>query len=411
MANNSTEKKVKSTDRLTDKQKRRRKLISYTIFFVGLVALVITLLTTLNKDVAVNIGTYFSSLEGPHLKWFVIVIVLALAYFLIYPIPLMILSHYAKAEATKSEQWLIGNSEHFYNGCTPAAVGGQPFQAYGFTNCGVNAAKSSAIILMNYISILLVSNIYGLISLIYYPQYIEALGQIPGAGYNWQIIGIIGIVGNALNLAFFCVLGFSRRMRKWIIFFTLWICKWKLIGKWLRKFVPKLDRYLRNTQTGAKEVVKNYKSFIISVVTNFFIRGILFAIPFFLILSAGLEVSGENFMLSLLGTAYSNVSVAWVPTPGNIGAGELAISVVIASVAATSFEKGTSLGIIYRIFTFYIFIFMSLLTTIVFEVKISKNLSSKKKPNKIIDDITVLPINEEPSIPRKINNEENEENS
>lgn len=365
---------------LTPKQKRRRKIISYTIFFVGLVALLITLLTSINKDVSARIGESFKTIfEGDNWRFFIIVIALGLIYFILYPIPLMIITRFSKSESTKSEDWLIGNSEHFYNGCTPAAVGGQPFQAYAFTNCGVRAAKSTGIILINYISILVVSNIFGLVSLIYYPHYIEALGLISGEGsYNWQIIGIIGIVGNAINLIFFCILGFSRTARKIIVFFALWLCRWRFLGKFLRKLLPKFDIYLRNTQIATKEVVRHWKSFGLSLLSNLLIRCILYSIPFFLLLSVGKNVGADNFLLTMFGTAYSTVSISWVPTPGNVGAGELAIAVVLASVTGTSLENGTALGIIYRIFTFYIFIFMSLITNIVFEIKISKMYSDKR---------------------------------
>ena len=373
---------------LTPKQKRKRQIISYTIFFVGLIALVITLFTSIDKGVSQNLADSFKAIaDGNHWNFLIALIGLALLYFVLYPIPLMIICRHTASETTKTEEWLIGNSEHFYNGCTPAAVGGQPFQAYAFTNCGVKAGKSTGIILINYISILVVSNIFGLVSLIFYPYYIEALSRIEGS-YNWQILGIIGIAGNAVNLAFFCLLGFSRRVRKWLVFLALWLCKWKLFGRFFRKLLPKFDAYLRNTQMATKEVVKHWRSFSLSLICNFLIRCILYSIPFFLLLAVGKGVGADKFMLTLFGTAYSTVSIAWVPTPGNVGAGEFAIAVVLASVTGESFQEGAALGIIYRLFTFYIFVFMSLITNIVFEVKISRTLSDKRViPNSLDPEI------------------------
>ena len=43
----------------------------------------------------------------------------------------------AKAESDFTDSYLIGCSEHFYNGITPFSAGGQPFQIYYLNKRGI----------------------------------------------------------------------------------------------------------------------------------------------------------------------------------------------------------------------------------------------------------------------------------
>ena len=376
MANEERQKKV-----LTAKQKRKRKMISYSIFFVALLILVVSLMLAFG-DLSAMGTTFGEILKGDHWIYLLISVFIVIAYFALYPLPLMFLGKTVDSEATPAETWLIGNSEHFYNGVTPSSVGGQPFQAYAFTNCGVSGAKSTGMILMNYINIVLVSNLFGLISLIYYPRYIAGLENVGGTDLSsLQWIAVLGVILNAVNLVFFVLLGFSKHARRAMVAIMKWVCKWKLLGKHLSKLVPAFDKYLENTQAAAKQIVKHKTRFTMAVAMRFAILFMLYSMPFFLLKAVGMEVSPTDFMVITLGTAFATVCVSFFPTPGGVGAGELVAMVVVASIMVGSmdYDAAKAVSLMWRFISFYLVIFASFVVSAIFEAKIGRNLKVTKE--------------------------------
>lgn len=374
------EKKVKEVSR----KSRKKKMISYSIFFVCLLILVVSLLLSFGDLSAM--GTTFSEIiQGDHWIYLVISVAIVIVYFLLYPLPLIFLGKTVGSEATPAEMWMVGNCEHFYNGVTPSSAGGQPFQAYALTHCRVSPSKSTGMILMNYINIVLVSNIFGLVSLVYYPRYIDALSNVGGTDLSsLQWIAIVGVILNAVNLVFFILLGFSKTARKIMVGLMNWVCKWKLIGKHLKKLVPVFDRYLENTQAAAREILSHKLRFTLAVAMRFCICGFLYSMPFFLLKAVGMEVGPTDFMVILLGTAFATVCVSFFPTPGGVGAGELVAMVVVASIMVGSmdYDAAKAVSLMWRFLSFYLVIFASFVVSAVFEGKVTKNLKIAEEKEK-----------------------------
>ena len=62
---------------------------------------------------------------------------------------------------------LFGMSEHFFNGITPFATGGQPFQIYALSKKKVDLSTSTGLLMMNFIIHMCASNLFALISLFF----------------------------------------------------------------------------------------------------------------------------------------------------------------------------------------------------------------------------------------------------
>ena len=57
-------------------------------------------------------------------------LVLILVYMALYPLSLCILTKARKTKVSMPITYTVAMTEHFFNGITPWATGGQPFQAY-----------------------------------------------------------------------------------------------------------------------------------------------------------------------------------------------------------------------------------------------------------------------------------------
>lgn len=372
---------------LTPKQRRKRKTVSSFIFFAALTALVVSLMIVLfrgeNRD---SFDAAFVAIgQGRNWIYLLISLLIVLVYFAIYPLTMLTFSKALDSEAKPVDSWLIANSEHFYNGVTPSSVGGQPFQAYALTGCDVSGSKSSAIILMNYINLVAASVFFGFVSLVYYPNYVEGLKSVsPNTDLSsLQWLAVIGIILNALNLAFFCLLGFSRKTRHFIVSVVVFFCKFKWIGKHLSKAVPTLKNYLRDTQSAAKAIVAHPRVMIIAFVERVLIMSLLYCMPFFLLQAVGVQVGWDRFMMVMLGTAFASVCVAWFPTPGGVGAGEWVSLVVIGSVAMKmghSFDASISSAVMFlwRGLSFYLVLLLSFLVSAIFEGRLNAKLKKEE---------------------------------
>ncbi|MBQ9458235.1 MAG: flippase-like domain-containing protein [Bacilli bacterium] len=363
-----------------DQKKRTKKNVAYVIIFLCLVALVLTLIFSFG-DISKMGATLSEMFQGSGVGYLIAAIACAVIFFLLYPIPLMIIGRKFHLKSGKRDLWLIGNSEHFYNGVTPSSVGGQPFQAYGLHQGGDNGAEASGVILMNYINIVICSNIFGLVSLIFYPYYIQGLSHIQGLDMDLsslQWIAVAGIILNAVNLVFFCLLSFSKTMRRFIMAIVSLLLKPKWLNKRFGKFIPKLDEYLEKTQATAKAIIAHWKTFLLSVVSRLLILSFCYAVPFFLMLAMpSLEIHPTDFWLCFFGNAFATVCVAWFPTPGAVGAGEIVGAIVLGSItvksgASLDYSVAQAVSLLNRGISFYFVLILSFVASLIFEIRVSK---------------------------------------
>ena len=363
-----------------DRKKRARKTIAYIIIFLCLVALVLMLIFSFG-DISKMGATLSEMFQGSGVGYLIAAIACVLVFFFLYPIPLIIIARKFRLKSKKRDLWLIGNSEHFYNGVTPSSVGGQPFQAYGLHQGGDDGAEASGVILMNYINIVLCSNIFGLVSLIFYPYYIQGLSHIKGLDMDLsslQWIAVAGIILNAVNLAFFCLLSFSKTMRHLIMALVKLVLKPKWLNKRFGKFVPKLNDYLKKTQATAKAIIAHWKTFLLAVVSRLLILSFCYAVPFFLMLAMpSLEIHPSDFWLCFFGNAFATVCVAWFPTPGAVGAGEIVGAIVLGSITIKSgaeldYSVAQAVSLLNRGISFYFILILSFVASLVFEIRVSR---------------------------------------
>ncbi|MCR5078371.1 MAG: flippase-like domain-containing protein [Bacilli bacterium] len=368
-----------------DRKKRKKSNIAYIIIFVCFVALLLTLVLSFG-DLTKMAGAFTEMVSGENVIYLVVAIILAIVFFILYPIPLMLVGRRSGLKSGRMDLWLTGNCEHFYNGVTPSSSGGQPFQAYALYQSGDTGASATGVILMNYINIVLCSNIFGFVSLIFYPKYVQGLANIEGLEMDLsslQWIAVLGIILNAANLVLFCVLGFSKTARRAIMWAFKLVLKPKFLNKRFGKFIPAFDRYLENAQSTAKVVLSHWKTFILAVITRMLVLTILYSIPFFLMMAMpSLDIHPSDYWLCMLGNSFATVCVAWVPTPGAVGAGEIVGAVVLGSITVKSgtsldFQVAQALSLLNRGISFYFVLILSFVTSLIFEIRVSKRIKAK----------------------------------
>ncbi|MFA6796197.1 MAG: lysylphosphatidylglycerol synthase transmembrane domain-containing protein [Bacilli bacterium] len=327
------------------KRKTIRNIILAAVITIAILALVVCLNDfedTLNVLQQAN-GEYI---------WYSVIFVLA--YFLLYPIPLCLLTKHIHKESKFWRIYIIGTTEHFFNYITPFATGGQPFQAYAMKKTGVPVRESTGILLMNYIVFMLVTNTFAIISLYYYRQFTENISNL-----TWIVI--IGFSLNFLVLILFFVMAYSRHFRDGSIKLILKITrnKKKIKEKGEREAL-KVAEYFSSAQRAAQELLKSPMLFLSSFLIKAITMAIYYAVPFFIIVAMVANLSPEylaeankNIFYIMAATSFASTIVVWVPTPGASGGIEFAFQKIFSTVPGITSAIAMSSMLIWRLITYY----------------------------------------------------------
>lgn len=374
-------------------KKNHRKLISNLIFLLLITILVVTLILSLGE---INkIAEQFQKItESDNWKYLLIACGLMLFYFFIWPASQCIYGKALKIEATVGESFLIGCSEHFYNGITPFAAGGQPFQIYSYTKRNVSTAKATGVILASFVTFMIVTNAFAIVSLFFYPQ-ISAGFEAMNIGWI-KYIALIGLIINFLVLLFMIVLGTSKHVRNFITGLLVRITHWKFfykkekglrrkLGDALTKAVPTFEEYCTNAQIAFKETWTHKWALFFAFIIKVIAMACYYAIPFFILKSVGIEVGYDKLILVLFATSFAINAVVWMPTPGGVGGIEYAFIIVIAAVTTANASDPQATVLIWRLITYYFILIASFITNAIFEVLCSHRITKEQKESALTD--------------------------
>ncbi len=366
-------------------KKNRTKTISYIIFLVAMTILVVTLFLSLGE--IQQIGDAFTNItKGTNYVWLIVAFIVLIVHFATYPLSLCLIGKRLGTKSKFSDLYLIGASEHFYNGITPFSVGGQPFQVYSIHKNGDTTSKATGIVLGNFIVFLIAVNIFYAVSLIYYPRYVNNIDP----SMNWfKYVCFIGYGFNFAFLGFVISLGASKKLANFLVKCMQLLCKIKWINKFLGNKIEDFRDYCDNVQKVIKEMWKHRKTVFFSVVIKFFSYLCSYSLPFFILKSIGIQVGWNDFMLVTLGTVFALSASVWVPTPGGTGGIEYAFKIVLVSLLGGSMFDAAIAGhasavtLIWRLLNYYIVLIASFICNGIFEGKFQHSLVKQIKQKRL----------------------------
>ena len=365
-------------------KKNKKKLISNLIFLILLTVLVLVLIFNISDF---NKIVHSFTEIGHNYQYLLIAFGLVILYFLLWPFSQCIYAKALNAEASLKESYLIGCSEHFYNGITPFAAGGQPFQIYSYTKCKVKSAKGTGIILASFVTFMLATNAFALGSLVFVVRLYNGFALL--GAQPFFIVSLIGVTINFLVLLFMFALGTSKKLRHFMVNLVIKIANWKIFhnekhkllfrfGAFLTKQVPVFEEYCSNAQRAFKEVFTHKKATAIALFIKLIDMAIYYMVPFFLLKAVGVEIGYENLVVITFTTSFAINAVVWLPTPGATGGIEFAFAFAVAAALGTKID-GYSVSLLWRLLTFYFTIILSFIMNIILEAHTNKNLKRENK--------------------------------
>lgn len=339
-----------------------KSLINKIILGLAITIFILLLIIFLTTD----INEIENAFKQIHVGYLFAAIGLTFLYFLLYPLTLCLLAKVKKCKINMLDTYLIGNTEHFFNGITPFATGGQPFQVYSFSRLGVKASASTGILIMNFIIHMFVTNIFALLSLAIYPKLISAVG-------NLLPMVIIGFVMNFLSFAIVILLASSKKVANFLVLLLTKLGKIKFLSKLINPTIPGFKKYCEDTQSAFKELFKHKWT----ALACFFVRSITmfvyYAITFYILRAFNIAVSYSDLFFVICGTAFAITACVFIPTPGGSGGIEFAFTSIFVFIASgITKDFGASGMLLWRILTYYGLMLLSFMFYLILEKRTSR---------------------------------------
>lgn len=259
--------------------------------------------------------------------------------------------------------WRVVMLGRYYDNVTPASIGGQPFQIYHMRkNSDLPSGYTTSIPFCGMVS--------GQIGFLVVALVCFAFGSVFKENPALLVAGWIGL----LVYAFWPVMiagtsFFPKATSKFLLFGVKVLAKIRIV-KNREEALLKVEREVKEYSKSLKTILKIRGLFIKIVLLATFHNFMIMAIPYFVLKAFGGDM---DFFKCLATTTAVTAAVYFVPTPGNAGAAEGTFYAVFSSLS-TGYVFWAML--VWRFFTFYIYIIIGPLTYL--------RMHSEKKHNKIV---------------------------
>ena len=329
-----------------------------------------------------EIGSVFSNMDY---KYFAISIALAILIPVLVMVEYGIVSHSLTKKVSPkaiSKTTFVGK---YYDFITPFSTGGQPMQIHTLHKHGYDGATSSAIILIRYsvniicwllvgLGLMIAGFCFGVLN---NPELVD------GSRTFLLVAGIVGICINLLLplsvLTFVVFPRFANGSTKLIIKIG---AKLHIVKDPVKSY-EKAYKTVHDFRMCFRTISKKPVHFILLILVSIIEYAITFALPFFVIMSLKQIEWANIFDVSVL-NVFSTFAVSFIPTPGNAGGMEISSALAFQAVAP---EVSVYAVLIWRFFTYYIYILIGIFISIYDIIKkavkagIEKRREKKAKAN------------------------------
>lgn len=242
----------------------------------------------------------------------------------------------------------------YYNLVTPFASGSQPMQIYTLNKYGISLSKSSAIVTNKTVLFQSIVTIYcGVVIFLnmeLLKRELHSILLLMSMGMIMNIVSLLGCILLALspNTIKFIVKKIFNLLSKLNIFKTL-NEKLNIINKFIDEYSYSINLF-----------IKNKKALFISILLTIVQLTVFFSVSYCIYRAFNLNKLTYIYILSLQVFLY--ISISPIPTPGNVGANEIAFFTIFANVFPKSIIGYCVF--LYSIFVYYFLVIVGGLFTV-----------------------------------------------
>ena len=337
------------------------------LFLLYAIVAVLLFLTILSFN---DLPSIMKQLENVSPGYVLLGVLMIVLYMATYPISLCILTKARGCDVKMSTTYSIAMTEHFFNGITPLATGGQPFQAHSFSRAKVKISESTGLLLTNLLIYMAVTTGFSFTGLFFFNTLTAHIDPW------WIPIIIVGYSLNFSVLVAIVFLGTSTKIRNGLMRLIRFICKNRFLKRFGKK-ADELEGYFVNVQSAFKDLTRKKRAFALAFLSKILSFAFLYSSSFFILLALNIPVTISEWFMVLAGTSFAITAVGFIPTPGASGgvegsAGQVFKSIIItivgSSVASTAMAVANGVMLIWRLLSYYFVMLVSLLFYVALEI-------------------------------------------
>ena len=322
------------------------KTIKNILFFIILI--VLTFYFILRNQ---NLGNLYRVISNAN-KWYIILAIVSM--FMFFFMESLNVRFTLKSLGEKTPLIKVFKNTlicFFFNGITPAATGGEPMEIYYMTKDKVKSSNAILALLIQSCGFLIVSILFGIISAIFNHG-------IFTHNLVWIFILAVSISTLVLSIMLICI--FSPKLMDKIIDILIILIKFITINK-IKLNKSKFNKTIETYKDSSIFIKSNIKLFVRNILRNVVQVFFFYLVPFFVYKSFGLSGYSLIKIVSLQAILYSSTSS--IPLPGAIGISEAIYLLLLKGVFGSVYLSSAML--LSRGISFYLFVFIGLLTLII----------------------------------------------
>lgn len=264
----------------------------------------------------------------------------------------------------------IAFSSNFYNGITPFASGGQPFQIYYYNKVGIKPEDSTSALVVQFIVHQACLCLFALVAMISYFSFLtKEIENIP-IGFltiNFPTMVCIGFMINLSILILLILMTVSTKFKRLAWHIIDLFKHVKFLKNRIDKVHKKVEEFILEFQHGCKVIGKDLVLLSLTFAYKFFSLLLFFAIPFFIFDALGVTILPSQMYFIICMSIFSFVLMSWMPTPGASGAAEWAFTTVFVLVQGTVISPAIAIAgtLLWRFTTYYLKMFFGFISVII----------------------------------------------
>lgn len=256
----------------------------------------------------------------------------------------------------------------YYNLVTPFASGSQPMQIYALNKYDINLSKSIAIVTNKTVLFQTVVTIYSAVIIFLNIEVLK--NELP----SMLVLMSIGMIMNIVSLLGGMLILLTPNTMKIIVKVIVNILYRLNIFKSLNKKIHTINKFIDEYSYSIKLFIKNKKALCLSIILTIIQLTVFFSISY--CVYKAFNLNGLSLFDVLALQVFLYMSVSPIPTPGNVGANEVAFLTIFSNVF-----PGKIIGYSVFLYSIYVYYFLVVVCGL-FTIHTHYHMNKRKNKNR-----------------------------
>ena len=292
-----------------------------------------------------NFFEVIKQIKNLNLFWLIIALLLTISHWFFSSLAMFLIGKKFKQNLNFNNIFRLNIITQFFNGVTPFASGGQPYQIYALKKEKISLVDSTNISIETFVTYQLALILFGTFAIVSN----KLFNIFPDISFL-KILVLIGFLVNLfVGLGLFTI-SFAKKFNHLILIHLINLgYKLKLI-KNKNEIIEKFDNNINKFHDGTKNLLKDKKNLVIIIILQLMGLITYYLVPLVLLYSMN-DFNSFNALISIVSTSYVMIIGAFVPLPGGTGGLEYSFLAIFGNFISGS--KLTTLMLVWRFCTYY----------------------------------------------------------